>query len=275
MGTKKFRPVTPSLREMAVSDFSEITKKTPEKSLLEVKKSKAGRNAQGKITVRHQGGGNRQKYRKIDFKRNKLDMEAEVIGIEYDPNRSANIALIKYEDGTLSYILAPKGLKDGDKVVSADTADIKPGNCLKLENIPVGTLVHNVEINPNQGGKLVRAAGQSAQLMAKEGKYAHLRLPSGEMRLVLACCKATIGVIGNEEHENIKLGKAGKTRHLGVRPTVRGSVMNPVDHPHGGGEGRAPVGHAGPMTPWGKPALGYKTRAKHKKSNRLITKRRK
>ena len=275
MGTKKFRPVTPSLRGMAVSDFSEITKKTPEKSLLEVKKSKAGRNAQGKITVRHQGGGNRQKYRKIDFKRNKLDMEAEVVGIEYDPNRSANIALIKYADGTLSYILAPKGLKDGDKVVSSDTADIKPGNCLKLENIPVGTLVHNVEINPNQGGKLVRAAGQSAQLMAKEGKYAHLRLPSGEMRLVLACCKATIGVIGNEEHENIKLGKAGKTRHLGVRPTVRGSVMNPVDHPHGGGEGRAPVGHAGPMTPWGKPALGYKTRAKHKKSNRLITKRRK
>ena len=275
MGTKKFRPVTPSLRGMAVSDFSEITKKTPEKSLLEVKKVKAGRNAQGKITVRHQGGGNRQKYRKIDFKRNKLDMEAEVVGIEYDPNRSANIALIKYTDGTLSYILAPKGLKDGDKVISADTADIKPGNCLKLENIPVGTLVHNVEINPNQGGKLVRAAGQSAQLMAKEGKYAHLRLPSGEMRLVLACCKATIGVIGNEEHENIKLGKAGKTRHLGVRPTVRGSVMNPVDHPHGGGEGRAPVGHAGPMTPWGKPALGYKTRAKHKKSNRLITKRRK
>ena len=275
MGTKKFRPITPSLRGMAVSDFSEITKKTPEKSLLEVKKSKAGRNAQGKITVRHQGGGNRKKYRKIDFKRNKLDMEAEVLGIEYDPNRSANIALIKYTDGTLSYILAPKGLKDGDKVISADTADIKPGNCLKLENIPVGTLIHNVEINPNQGGKLVRAAGQSAQLMAKEGKYAHLRLPSGEMRLVLACCKATIGVIGNEEHENVKLGKAGKTRHLGVRPTVRGSVMNPVDHPHGGGEGKAPVGHAGPMTPWGKPALGYKTRAKHKKSNRLITKRRK
>lgn len=275
MGTKKFRPVTPSLRGMAVSDFSEITKKTPEKSLLEVKKVKAGRNAQGKITVRHQGGGNRQKYRKVDFKRNKLDMEAEVVGIEYDPNRSANIALIKYTDGTLSYILAPKGLKDGDKVISADSADIKPGNCLKLENIPVGTLVHNVEINPNQGGKLVRAAGQSAQLMAKEGKYAHLRLPSGEMRLVLACCKATIGVIGNEEHENVKLGKAGKTRHLGIRPTVRGSVMNPVDHPHGGGEGKAPVGHAGPMTPWGKPALGYKTRAKHKKSNRLITKRRK
>ena len=275
MGTKKFRPITPSLRNMTVSDFSEITKKTPEKSLLTVKKKNAGRNAQGKITVRHQGGGNRQKYRIIDFKRNKTDMEAEVIGIEYDPNRSANIALIKYTDGTLAYILAPKGLKDGDKVISSDTADIKPGNCLKLENIPVGTLIHNIEINPNQGGKLVRAAGQSAQLMAKEGKYAHLRLPSGEMRLVLARCRATIGEIGNEEHENIKLGKAGRTRHLGIRPTVRGSVMNPVDHPHGGGEGRAPVGHSGPMTPWGKPALGYKTRAKHKKSNRLITKRRK
>ncbi len=275
MGTKRFRPITPSLRNMAVSDFSEITKKTPEKSLLVSKKKNAGRNAHGKITVRHQGGGNRQKYRLVDFKRNKVDMEAEVVGIEYDPNRSANIALIKYEDGTLSYILAPKGLKDGDKVISADTADIKPGNCLKIENIPVGTLIHNIEINPNQGGKLVRAAGQSAQLMAKEGKYAHLRLPSGEMRLVLARCKATIGEIGNEEHENIKLGKAGKTRHLGVRPTVRGSVMNPVDHPHGGGEGKAPVGHSGPMTPWGKPALGYKTRAKHKKSNRLITKRRK
>ena len=274
MGTKKFRPITPSLRNMAVSDFSEITKKTPEKSLLAVKTKKAGRNAQGKITVRHQGGGNRQKYRIIDFKRNKLDMEAEVIGIEYDPNRSANIALIKYTDGTLSYILAPKGLKDGDKVISAETADIKPGNCLKLENIPVGTLIHNIEINPNQGGKLVRAAGQSAQLMAKEGKYAHLRLPSGEMRLVLARCKATIGEIGNEEHENVKLGKAGKTRHLGIRPTVRGSVMNPVDHPHGGGEGRAPVGHAGPLTPWGKPALGYKTRNKKKLSNKFIVKRR-
>ena len=275
MGTKKFRPITPSLRERAVSDFAEITKKTPEKSLLSVKKKKSGRNAQGKITVRHQGGGNRQKYRIIDFKRNKIDMEAEVIGIEYDPNRSSNIALIKYEDGTLSYILAPKGLKDGDKVISAETADIKPGNCLKLENIPVGTLVHNIEINPDQGGKLVRAAGQSAQLMAKEGKYAHVRLPSGEMRLVLARCRATIGEVGNEEHENIKLGKAGKTRHLGIRPTVRGSVMNPVDHPHGGGEGKAPVGHSGPMTPWGKPALGYKTRAKNKKSDRLITKRRK
>ena len=275
MGTKKFRPITPSLRNMTVSDFSEITKKTPEKSLLAVKKQKSGRNSYGRITVRHQGGGNRQKYRIIDFKRNKVDMYAEVIGIEYDPNRSANIALIKYEDGTLSYILAPKGLKVGEKVISSDKADIKPGNCMKLENIPVGTLVHNVEINPNQGAKLVRVAGQSAQLMAKEGKYAHLRLPSGEMRLVLANCKATIGVIGNEEHENISLGKAGKTRHLGIRPTVRGSAMNPNDHPHGGGEGKAPVGHAGPMTPWGKPALGYKTRDKHKKTNRLITKRRK
>ena len=275
MGTKKFRPITPSLRNMTVSDFSEITKKTPEKSLLAVKKQKSGRNSYGRITVRHQGGGNRQKYRIIDFKRNKVDMYAEVIGIEYDPNRSANIALIKYEDGTLSYIIAPKGLKVGEKVISSDKADIKPGNCMKLENIPVGTLVHNIEINPEQGAKLVRVAGQSAQLMAKEGKYAHLRLPSGEMRLVLANCKATIGVIGNEEHENISLGKAGKTRHLGIRPTVRGSAMNPNDHPHGGGEGKAPVGHAGPMTPWGKPALGYKTRDKHKKSNRLITKRRK
>ena len=275
MGTKKFRPITPSTRNMTVSDFSEITKKTPEKSLLAVKKQKSGRNSYGKITVRHQGGGNRQKYRIIDFKRNKTDMFAEVIGIEYDPNRSANIALIKYEDGTLSYILAPKGLRVGDKVISSDSADIKPGNCMKLENIPVGTLIHNIEINPNQGAKLVRVAGQSARLMAKEGKYAHLRLPSGEMRLVLANCKATIGEIGNEDHENIKLGKAGKTRHLGKRPEVRGSAMNPNDHPHGGGEGKAPVGHAGPMTPWGKPALGYKTRAKHKKSDKLITKRRK
>ena len=275
MGIRRFRPITPSQRNMSVLDFKEITKKTPEKSLLAVKNSKAGRNAQGKITVRHQGGGNRNKYRIIDFKRNKLDMEATVVGIEYDPNRTANIALIKYVDGTLAYIIAPKGLTNGDKVISSERADIKPGNAMKLENIPVGTLVHNVELNPGQGAKLVRVAGQSAQLMAKEGKYAHLRLPSGEMRLVLANCKATIGVIGNEEHENVKLGKAGKTRYLGIRPTVRGSAMNPNDHPHGGGEGKAPVGHAGPMTPWGKPALGYKTRTKHNKSNRLITKRRK
>ena len=275
MGMKHFNPITPSTRNMTVSDFSEITKKTPEKSLLAVKKEKAGRNSYGRITVRHQGGGNRQKYRIIDFKRNKTDMPATVIGIEYDPNRSANIALIQYEDGTKSYILAPVGLKDGDKVMSGDNVDIKPGNCTKLENIPVGTMVHNIELNPGQGGKLVRAAGQEAQLMAKEGRYANLRLPSGEMRLILINCKATIGTIGNLEFENIKLGKAGKTRHLGKRPEVRGSAMNPNDHPHGGGEGKAPVGHAGPMTPWGKPALGYKTRKNNKKSNKFISKRRK
>ena len=275
MATKKFRPTTPSLRNMTVSDFAEITKKTPEKSLLAVKKEKAGRNSYGRITVRHQGGGNRQKYRIVDFKRKKDDMPATVIGIEYDPNRSANIALIEYEDGTRSYILAPIGLKDGDKVISGERADIKPGNCMKLENIPVGTMVHNIELNPGQGGKLVRAAGQEAQLMAKEGKYANLRLPSGEMRLVMINCKATIGTIGNADHENIKLGKAGVTRHLGKRPAVRGSAMNPNDHPHGGGEGKAPVGHAGPMTPWGKPALGYKTRKKNKKSDKFISKRRK
>ena len=275
MGTKRFKPYTPSRRNMTVSDFSEITKKTPEKSLLAKKKEKAGRNSYGRITVRHQGGGNRQKYRIIDFRRNKDDMYAEVIGIEYDPNRSANIALIKYEDGTLSYILAPQGLKDGDKVISGAKADIKPGNCMPIESIPVGTLIHNIELNPGQGGKMVRAAGQSAQLMAKEEKYSHVRLPSGEMRLVLTRCRATIGTLGNAEHENIKIGKAGRKRHMGIRPTVRGSVMNPVDHPHGGGEGRAPVGHAGPMTPWGKPALGYKTRKKNKQSNKFIVKRRK
>jgi len=275
MAMKHFRPTTPSLRNMTVSTFDEITKKTPEKSLLTVKKKNSGRNSYGRITVRHQGGGNRQKYRIIDFKRNKDDMTATVVGIEYDPNRSANIALIKYEDGTLSYILAPVGLKDGDKVVSGQKVDIKPGNAMPIESIPVGTMIHNIELNPGQGGKMVRAAGQEAQLMAKEGKYAHVRLPSGEMRLVLTRCRATIGTVGNTDHENVKIGKAGRTRHMGIRPTVRGSVMNPVDHPHGGGEGRAPVGHAGPMTPWGKPALGYKTRKKNKKSNRLIVKRRK
>ena len=275
MGMKHFRPTTPSLRNMTVSTFDEITKKTPEKSLLTVKKEKAGRNSYGRITVRHQGGGNRQKYRIIDFKRKKDDMVAEVIGIEYDPNRSANIALIKYEDGEKAYILAPQGLTDGDKVVSGKSADIKPGNCMEINSIPVGTLIHNIELNPGQGGKLVKAAGQSAQLMAKEGKYAHVRLPSGEMRLILAKCRATIGVVGNADHENVKLGKAGKTRHLGIRPSVRGSVMNPVDHPHGGGEGRAPVGHSGPMTPWGKPALGYKTRNKKNRTNKFIVKRRK
>ena len=275
MGMKSFKPYTPSRRNMTVSTFEEVTKKTPEKSLLATKKKNAGRNSYGRITVRHQGGGNRQKYRIIDFKRRKDNMEATVIGIEYDPNRSANIALIQYEDGEKAYILAPQGLTDGDKVISGETADIKVGNCMPIDSIPVGTLIHNVELNPGQGGKLVKAAGQSAQLMAKEGKYAHVRLPSGEMRLIMAVCKATIGTVGNTDHENIKIGKAGRSRHMGIRPTVRGSVMNPVDHPHGGGEGKAPVGHAGPMTPWGKPALGYKTRKKNKKSDKLITKRRK
>ena len=275
MGMKHFSAYTPSRRNMTVSDFAEITKKTPEKSLLAKKKEKAGRNSYGRITVRHQGGGNRQKYRIIDFKRRKDNMEATVIGIEYDPNRSANIALIQYEDGEKTYILAPQGLTDGDKVISGETADIKVGNCMPIDSIPVGTLIHNIELNPGQGGKLVRTAGQSAQLMAKEGKYATLRLPSGEMRKVLAKCRATIGVIGNADHENVKIGKAGRKRHMGWRPEVRGSVMNPVDHPHGGGEGKAPVGHAGPMTPWGKPALGYKTRNKKKATNKFIVKRRK
>ena len=275
MATKRFNAYTPSRRNMTVLDYKEITKKTPEKSLLAVKKEKAGRNSYGRITVRHQGGGNRQKYRIIDFKRNKDNMEATVIGIEYDPNRSSNIALIQYEDGEKAYILAPQGITDGSKVVSGESVDIKPGNCMPISSIPVGTLIHNIELNPGQGGKLVKAAGQSAQLMAKEGKYAHVRLPSGEMRLILAKCRATVGVLGNSDHENVKLGKAGRKRHMGIRPTVRGSVMNPVDHPHGGGEGKAPVGHAGPLTPWGKPALGYKTRNKKKLSNKFIVKRRK
>ena len=275
MGMKHFNPYTPSRRNMTVSTFDEITKKTPEKSLLAKKKENAGRNNYGRITVRHQGGGNRQKYRIIDFKRRKDDMTATVIGIEYDPNRSANIALIQYEDGEKAYILAPVGLTDGDKVLSGQKADIKPGNCMPIESIPVGTMIHNIELNPGQGGKLVRSAGQSAQLMAKEGKYSHVRLPSGEMRLILTKCRATIGTVGNTDHDTMKIGKAGRKRHMGIRPTVRGSVMNPVDHPHGGGEGRAPVGHAGPMTPWGKPALGYKTRNKKKLSNKFIVKRRK
>ncbi len=275
MAVKNYRPYTPSRRNMTSSSFEEVTKKTPEKSLLSVKKKNAGRNSYGRITVRHQGGGNRQKYRVIDFKRQKDDMYATVVGIEYDPNRSANIALIEYEDGTKAYILAPKGLTDGDKVISGSKVDIKPGNAMPIESIPVGTMIHNIELNPGQGGKLVRGAGQEAQLMAKEGAYAHVRLPSGEMRLVAVRCRATIGTIGNSDHENIKLGKAGRKRHMGIRPTVRGSVMNPNDHPHGGGEGRAPVGHSGPMTPWGKPALGYKTRNKKKQSNKFIVKRRK
>ena len=275
MGIKHYKPTTPSRRGMTVSTFEEITKKTPEKSLTTVKKKKAGRNSYGRITVRHQGGGARQKYRIIDFKRKKDDMFATVIGIEYDPNRSSNIALIQYEDGEKAYILAPIGITDGDKVISGANVDIKPGNCLPIENIPVGTMIHNIELNPGQGGKLVRTAGGEAQLMAKEGKYSHVRLPSGEMRLVQSKCRATIGTIGNTDHENVKLGKAGRKRHMGIRPTVRGTVMNPVDHPHGGGEGKAPVGHAGPMTPWGKPAIGYKTRKKNKMSNKFITKRRK
>ena len=275
MGIKTFRPYTPSRRNMTTLTNDEITKTTPEKSLLAKKKKNAGRNSYGRITVRHQGGGNRQKYRIIDFKRKKDNMEATVIGIEYDPNRTSNIALIQYEDGEKAYILAPVGLTDGDKVISGENVDIRPGNCLPIANIPVGTLIHNIELNPGQGGKLVKAAGGEAQLMAKEGEYAHVRLPSGEMRLIRAKCRATIGTIGNLDYANIKLGKAGRTRHMGVRPTVRGSVMNPVDHPHGGGEGKAPVGHSGPLTPWGKPALGYKTRKKNNRTDKYIVKRRK
>lgn len=275
MGIKKFKPTTPSRRAMTVSDFSEITKKSPEKSLLATKKKHAGRNSYGRITVRHRGGGNRRKYRIIDFKRRKDDMLATVIGIEYDPNRTANIALIEYADGERAYILAPRGLTDGDTVVSGERVDIKVGNSLPLANIPVGTVVHNIELNPGQGGKIAKAAGNYAQLMAKEGRYAHIKLPSGEMRLILAVCRATIGRLGNADHENIKIGKAGRKRHMGFRPTVRGSVMNPVDHPHGGGNGKAPIGRPGPVTPWGKPALGYKTRKKNKLSNKFITSRRK
>ena len=275
MALKKFKPTTPGQRFRSISTFEEITTSTPEKSLLAPVRKSGGRNNQGKMTMRYIGGGHKKQYRIIDFKRNKHGVPARVASIEYDPNRSANIALIQYEDGVLNYILAPVGLKAGDKVVSGAKADIKPGNCMPISSIPVGTLIHNIELNPKQGGKLVKAAGQSAQLMAKEGKYAHVRLPSGEMRLVLAKCRATIGVIGNSDHENVKIGKAGRKRHLGVRPTVRGSVMNPVDHPHGGGEGRAPVGRPGPLTPWGKPAMGYKTRNKKKQSNKFIVKRRK
>ena len=275
MGIKTYNPYTPSRRNMTGSDFSEITKKTPEKSLLEAKKKNAGRNNQGKITVRHQGGGNRQKYRVIDFKRNDKDgIPATVIGIEYDPNRTANIALICYADGEKRYILAPQGLTDGMKVMNGPEAEVRVGNCLPLENIPVGTEIHNIELYPGRGGQLVRTAGVSAQLMAKEGKYATLRLPSGEMRMVPIICRATIGTVGNSEHSLINIGKAGRKRHMGIRPTVRGSVMNPNDHPHGGGEGKAPVGRSGPMTPWGKPALGLKTRKKNKASNKLIVRRR-
>ncbi|WP_029199701.1 50S ribosomal protein L2 [Oribacterium sp. NK2B42] len=275
MGIKTYKPYTPSRRNMTGSDFSEITKKTPERSLLSTVKENAGRNNQGKITVRHQGGGNRQKYRIIDFKRNSKDgIPAKVIGIEYDPNRTANIALIAYADGTKAYILAPNGLTDGMKVMSGPDAEARVGNCLPLSKIPVGTNVHAIELLPGKGARMVRSAGNAAQLMAKEGKYATLRLPSGEMRMVPIECRATIGVVGNGDHNLINIGKAGRKRHMGWRPTVRGSVMNPNDHPHGGGEGRAPVGRPGPCTPWGKPALGLKTRNKKKASNKLIIRRR-
>ncbi len=274
MGIKTYNPYTPSRRNMTGSDFNEITKKTPEKSLCSSVKKNAGRNNQGKITVRHHGGGNRRLYRNVDFKRNKDGISATVIGIEYDPNRTANIALICYEDGEKAYILAPEGLKDGMKVMNGPTAEVRVGNCLPFSEIPVGTLVHNIELYPGKGGQMVRSAGNSAQLMAKEGKYATLRLPSGEMRMVPLVCRATIGTVGNTDHNLIKIGKAGRKRHMGVRPTVRGSVMNPNDHPHGGGEGRAPIGRPGPCTPWGKPALGLKTRKKKKASNKLIVRRR-
>ena len=275
MGIKTYKPYTPSRRNMTGSDFSEITKKTPERSLLAKVKENAGRNNQGKITVRHQGGGNRQKYRIIDFKRNSKDgIPAKVIGIEYDPNRTANIALIAYADGTKAYILAPNGLTDGMKVMSGPEAEARVGNCLPLSKIPVGTNVHAIELLPGKGARMVRSAGNAAQLMAREGKYATLRLPSGEMRMVPIECRATIGVVGNGDHNLINIGKAGRKRHMGWRPTVRGSVMNPNDHPHGGGEGRAPVGRPGPCTPWGKPALGLKTRNKKKASNKLIIRRR-
>ena len=274
MGIKTYNPYTPSRRHMTGSDFSEITKKEPEKALLVSLKKNAGRNNQGKITVRHHGGGSRRKYRIIYFKRYKDNIPATVIGIEYDPNRSANIALICYADGEKAYILAPEGLTDGMKVMNGPEAEVRTGNCLPLANIPVGTMVHNVELYPKHGGQLVRSAGNGAQLMAKEGKYATLRLPSGEMRMVPLVCRATIGVVGNGDHNLINVGKAGRKRHMGIRPTVRGSVMNPNDHPHGGGEGRSPIGRPGPSTPWGKPALGLKTRKKHKASNKLIVRRR-
>ena len=270
MAIKKFNPTSPARRFMTVSTFEEITKVEPEKSLLEPLKKNSGRNSYGRITVRHRGGGNKRKYRIIDFKRTKDGMNANVIAIEYDPNRSANIALLQYEDGEKTYIIAPLGLKDGDVVLSGEGADIKPGNALKIKDIPVGTLIHCIELVPGKGAQMVRAAGNSAQLMAKEGKYAQVRLPSGEVRMVSIECKATIGEVGNSDHENIKVGKAGKTRYKGIRPTVRGVVMNPCDHPHGGGEGKSPVGMPGPVTPWGKPALGYKTRKHKKASNKLI-----
>ena len=274
MAIKKFKPTSPALRQMTVLVSDEITTNQPDKSLLVSLKKNSGRNAHGKITVRHRGGGNRRKYRIIDFKRNKDGIPAKVATVEYDPNRTANIALLNYADGEKRYILAPVGIKVGDTLMSGPEADIKPGNALALKNMPVGTIIHNIELKPGKGAQLVRSAGVSAQLMAKEGTKALLRLPSGEMRYVSIECKATIGQVGNAEHGNVVIGKAGRVRHMGIRPTVRGSVMNPCDHPHGGGEGRAPIGRSGPVTPWGKPALGYKTRKKNKASNKLIVSRR-
>ena len=273
MATKNFKPTSAGQRFKTTPSFEELTKVAPEKSLLESKAKSGGRNVYGRITVRHIGGGNRQKYRVIDFKRDKDNVPAKVASIEYDPNRSAYIALLNYADGEKRYILAPLGLSVGDTVMSGPTAEIKVGNCLPFDNIPIGSVVHNIEFQPGRGGKIARSAGNSAQYMAKEGKYATLRMPSGEMRKVLVTCRATIGQIGNIEHENVSLGKAGRKRHMGVKPTVRGSAMNPVDHPHGGGEGKSPVGHAGPMTPWGKPAMGLKTRKKKNKSDKFMVKR--
>jgi len=274
MGIKTYKPYTPSRRHMTSLTFEEITKSTPEKSLVVSLKKNSGRNNQGKITVRHRGGGAKIKYRIIDFKRNKDGIPARVAAIEYDPNRTANIALLHYADGEKRYILAPKGLKVGDKIVSGETAEIRVGNALPMKNIPVGTTIHNIEMKPGKGGQLVRSAGAEAQLLAKEGKYATVRLPSGETRLLPIECRATIGQVGNIEHELVTIGKAGRKRHMGIRPTVRGSVMNPNDHPHGGGEGKAPIGRPTPVTPWGKPTLGYKTRKKNKASNKYILHRR-
>ena len=275
MPVKSFKPTTPSRRHMSVSGFEGVDKRAkPEKKLTEVKKKHSGRNSYGRITVRHKGGGNRQKYRIIDFKRDKMDIPGEVLRLEYDPNRSAFIALIEYTDGERRYILAPVGLSKGDTVIASESADIKPGNALSISSIPVGTIIHNIEMYPGKGGQLVRSAGTAAQLMAKEGALAQIRMPSGEYRLIRIGCKATIGQVGNADHSNIKIGKAGRKRHMGIRPTVRGSVMNPNDHPHGGGEGKSPVGRPGPVTPWGKPALGYKTRKAKNRTNKFIVKRR-
>ena len=271
MAAKIYKPTTPGRRQMSVPSFDEVTKKTPEKSLLDVQKKHAGRNSYGRITVRHKGGGNRQKYRIIDFKRD-TEAQAKVIGVEYDPNRTSYIALVEYEDNKKSYIIAPAGVTDGDVIESGANADIKPGNTLPIANIPVGIFIHNIEIYPGKGGQLVRSAGAAAQLMAKENGMAQVRLPSGEVRLIRLDCKATIGQVGNIEHDTIKIGKAGRKRHMGIRPTVRGSVMNPCDHPHGGGEGRSPIGRPGPVTPWGKPALGYKTRNKKARTEKFIVK---